>query len=104
MINARLVQDPYSKNQSSDKLKHNRLGPFRILELIDRSALCLDLPGHSRIHLVVNISHTSLYLAQPSDIRKPLALPLPSVHSDYSDEYEPEYILAHRHSETVISF
>ena len=98
MFDARVFEDPYSKNQPSEKSKHKRLGPFRILELVGSNAVRLDLPGHSRIHPVVNVSHTSPYFAQPSDIRNPLGLPLPPVHPEYLDEYYSEAILAHRTS------
>ena len=91
-----LWKDTYARPQASQTPSAKRFGPFRILELIGRNAIRLDLPSHCKIHPVVHVSHTRPFIQQPSDIGKILSKrpdPIPAV---VEMEYEVEKILKHR--------
>ena len=95
-INKSLFKDSYSKSQVSDKLSARRFGPFKVLELIGKNAVRLELPSHVKIHDVINVFHTVPYSEQPEDISAP-EVPVPEpVPTDDGDEYIVEEILNHR--------
>ena len=68
-----LWKDTYARSQASEKLSAKRFGPFRILELIGRNAIRLDLPSHCKIHPDVDVCRTRAFIQQPSDIGKTLS-------------------------------
>jgi hypothetical protein len=73
-----LFYDAYSKSQESNKLSAKRFGPFRIVALIGKNAVKIDLPEHLKIHPVVHVIHTTPHHAQPADISSPVpVLPAP---------------------------
>lgn len=39
------------------KLRDNKWGPFRILKMVGRQAMRLELPPSSRVHPVISILH-----------------------------------------------
>lgn len=70
--------DPYIMEQKSPKLAAKRIGPFRITKLVGRNAVKLELPLMSRAHPLINVSSTTPYQVQPSDISfRNLKYPLP---------------------------
>ena len=58
-LNKSLFNDAYSKSQESEKLSAKRFGPFKVVELIGRNAVRLELPDHFKIHPVVHVIHTT---------------------------------------------
>ena len=57
-ISKSLLKDAYSKAQESDMLTSKRFGPFKILRLIGKNAVEIDLPSHLKIHKAINVMHT----------------------------------------------
>ncbi len=97
MLDTAVVEDPYSRERPSVKLKYKRIGPFKIIRLIGRNAVELLLPSTLRIHPVVNVSHTTRHFEQTSDIRSETTnTPLPPINPAYPDEFEVDRILRHR--------
>lgn len=96
-ISRSLFRDAVSRAQSSDKLGSKRFGPFKILELVGKNAVCLDLPSNIRLHPVVHVSHTTPHKSQPPSMSQPVP-PRPDPVPDDAGEllFEVERILAHR--------
>lgn len=95
-ISKSLFKDAYSKSQVSDKLSAKRFGPFKVLELIGKNAVRLELPDHVKIHEVVNVMHTVPYHKQPVDISGSVVDkpdPVPAVEGT---EFVVDKILSHR--------
>lgn len=91
-----LFMDAYSRSQESAKLRAKRFGPFRIVELVGKNAVKLELPDHLRIHPVVHVIHTTPHYDQPLDISSPVPVRPTPVPTALGPEYEVESILAHR--------
>ncbi len=95
-INKSLFKDAYSKSQASDKLSAKRFGPFKVLELVGKNAVKLELPKHFKIHDVVNVMHTVPFHKQNSEIAPPVVNrpdPVPTIEGT---EYIVDKILKHR--------
>lgn len=89
--------DALSKHQPSEKLAAKRFGPFKIIQLIGKNAVRLDLPSHIRVHPVVHVEHTKRFYPQPSDISHQMTQPqAPIITADGSPEYVVDKIIAHR--------
>ncbi len=96
MVKRHVLRDPYSKSQQSRKLAAKKIGPFAIEELVSKNAGRLKLPESFRAHLVVNVTHTEPYYAQPEEISSLKETPRPAVdHLTGPEEYV-EKILQHR--------
>ena len=91
-----LFKDEYAKSQPKDKLTARRFGPFKIIKLIGKNALKLELPSHLKIHSTVHVSHTRPFVKRLSDIDNPLPPPPEPVMKDQGAEYQVEKILKHR--------
>jgi hypothetical protein len=91
-----LFMDAYSRSQESAKLSAKRFGPFKIVDVIGKNAVKLELPAHLRIHPVVHVIHTTPQYTQPADISSPVPVRPDPVPTDLGPEYEVEAILAHR--------
>ena len=91
-----LFMDAYSRSQESAKLTAKRFGPFRIVALIGKNAVKLELPDHLRIHPVVHVIHTKPHYEQPLDISSSVPVRPTPVPTALGPEYEVESILAHR--------
>jgi hypothetical protein len=79
----------------SRKLAERRLGPFRIAEIVSKSAVRLDLPPHLRtIHPVFHVS--LLEPVSSDDIPGRRQAPPPPVEAEGELEWEVESILASR--------
>ena len=89
--------DAVTKQQKSKKLGVRRYGPFKILALIGKNALRLDIPENIRCHPVVQVEHTTPHREQPADIALDIPVrpdPVPDSTGELS--FEVEAILAHR--------
>ena len=96
-IEKELFKDAIAKAQKSNKLGAKRFGPFTILELIGKNALCLDLPPNMKLHPVDHALHTRPFIEQPADISQPITLrPEPVPDSDGSPLFKVDEILHHR--------
>ena len=95
-INKSLFTDAYAKSQDSSKLTARRFGPYRILKLIGKNAVKIELPAHLKIHPVIHVAHTKPHYVQPHDIAIPVPERSAPVPTPLGDEYVVEEILAHR--------
>lgn len=96
-ISKKLFTPAASSIQPSKKLGIQRYGPFRILELIGKNAIRVDLPDSIRIHPVIHVEHTTRRRSQPDAIRTEE----PTAAQPFTDEkgelvLEVSEILAHR--------
>lgn len=99
LLSTSVFRDHYTRGRPSSKLNVRRIGPFRILELIGKNAVRLELPNTMKIHPVVNVSHTVPYIAQPGDISHAKEdAPPPFIPDQGEPEYDIEGILHHRKS------
>ena len=92
-----LFRDAIAKAQRSRKLSARRFGPFRIIELVGKNALHLDLPSNVKLHPIINVDHTTQYKSQSNDIAlqiPPRPAPIPDVHGTML--FEVDQILKHR--------
>ncbi len=91
-VRKELLMDAYARSQPSAK----RYGPFKMLQLIGKNALKLDLPPNVKVHPVFNVSFTFPYHEQPLDIGNSLPeTPVP-VQTPDGPEFVVEEILSHR--------
>lgn len=65
------------------KLAPQRIGPYRILEVVSPVAYRLDLPASRRIHNVINIDHLTAAPSTPDPFGRspPSHVPAPAEHS-----------------------
>lgn len=96
LVDKMVLLDAYSRNRPSAKLQDKRLGPFKIIALIGKNALKLELPAAIRAHPVINVSFTRPYFRQPPDLSKPKPDPPPPVILPSGPEEYVERILRHR--------
>lgn len=59
-LNSRYFSDPEQERRSKNRPHAKRFGPLRILELVDRNAVRLDLSAVMKIHPVVHEEHTRM--------------------------------------------
>lgn len=91
------MPDAVSRQQDPRKLGAQSYGQFKILELIGKNALKLDLPPHLRAHNVIHVEHTKPFIMQPHDIARGVTeQPIPVQANAGTLLYEVEEILAHR--------
>ncbi len=69
MIKTSAFKNHYAKARPSSKLSTKSIGPFKILGLVGKNAIRLDLPPTMKVHPVINVSHTSPFHEQPSDTK-----------------------------------
>lgn len=93
-LERRHFTDSVCKAQVSKKLGSKRFGPFLVVELIDKNAVCVDLPSHIRAHDVVHVDHTKLFREQPGEIAN--AKPVPAFDAQGHPFVEIGAVLAHR--------
>jgi transposase InsO family protein len=83
----------YSTDRPTKKLDHKWLGPFKVLKIISRAALKLQLTAKERgIHPVVSASNVRKYHADRISERPTYQMPGPTL-VDGEEEYEVEEIL-----------
>lgn len=92
-----LFTDSSSAARSSQKLCVRLVGPFKILEIINKNALRLELPKDISIHPIVHVEHTTKAHEQPIDIRMfPDEKTEPFIDEHGDTVIEVSEILAHR--------
>ena len=96
MLSTASYKDAFSRTRPSLKLLPRFIGPFKILELIGKNAVRLNLPNTMHVHPVINVSHTKPYHDQPDDIRLQTAEPPPPIIGHLGEEYEVDRVLNHR--------
>ena len=82
-----------SLTQGMHKLRDNKWGPFKILEMVGSQAARLDLPPTSRVHPVISIVHLQRFL---EDTFGRLCKPPPAAVIDGVDACEVQYIFGER--------
>lgn len=90
------MSSPGTKKESA-KLGAKRFGPFKILELVGKNAVRLELPDCARIHPTFHVEHTCPYRTQPDDIcTLGGERPEPVIWEDGDVQCVLEAILSHR--------
>ena len=64
-LKSALFMNAFPRSQESSKLRAKRFGPFRIVELVGKNSMKLELPDHLRIHPVWHFIHTTPHFDQP---------------------------------------
>lgn len=96
MVSSKVLTDPYSRSQASQKLKARRIGPFKISELVGKNAIRLELPAHSKAHPVINLCHTKEFVEQPSDLENSDQGTIQEIQGELGPEKYVECIIKHR--------
>jgi hypothetical protein len=87
----------YSTDRPTKKLDHKWLGPFKVLKIISRAALKLQLTAKERgIHPVVSVSNIRKYHSDRIPERPTYQMPGPTLING-EEEYEVEEILDSNH-------
>ena len=89
MIKTSSFKDHYTKAGPSSKLSAKSIGLFKILGL-GKILIRIDLPPTMKVHPVINVSHTSPFKKQPSDIGAERQVPPSPIK-----EYKIEQVLQH---------
>lgn len=79
--------------QGMHKLKDNKWGPFKILEMVGSQAARLELPPSSKVHPVISTLHLQRFV---EDRFGRLCKPPPTVVIDGEDAWEVEYLFGER--------
>lgn len=96
MIRTSSFRDHFSRARPSEKLRSKWIGPFKIIKLVGKNAVRLELPTTMRIHPVVNVSHTKPYFDQPEDLSSTIERPPPPVIGPLGPAYEIDRVIQHR--------
>lgn len=96
-LDKKYFTDVVYRSQTSKKLGAKYFGPFKIIELVGKNAIGIELPPQIRAHYVVHVEHTKKFVSQPREI----AAELPKVaHLQVEDKGEQVIdigkILAHK--------
>ena len=67
-INNFLFKDAYYRSKKSDKLTSKQFWAFKIVHLIGKNAVEIELSDDPKTHNVGNVIHTVQYNEKPSDI------------------------------------
>lgn len=96
-LSTKLITTAASNAQASAKLGVQCYGPFRILELIGKNAVLVELPHSIRIHPVIHVEHTSRRRRQSKNIAKKERKPAePFVEEKCELVVEVDKIISHR--------
>ena len=85
---------PEERDRQLPKLRHERVGPYKIKRRIRENAYELELPPQSRAHSVINASYLWPYVVDPDSVRA--HDPPPLITTSTGDYYTVESILDHR--------
>ena len=80
----------------SAKLDYKKVGPFRIVDIINENALRLEIPPTWKIHNVFHVSLLEKFIKNPFPNRDQEPKNIPPVIIHGSPEYEVDYIVASR--------
>lgn len=67
-LDKRYFTDAVYEAHTSQKLSTKRFGPFKVLYLIEKNSIHIELPDSICAHDVVHFKHTKLHCFQPLDI------------------------------------
>ena len=81
------------RSEGTAKLQPKWLGPFKLLRMVGTQAAELELPSTMRIHDVFHVSLLKPYVLSPGESTNP-----PVVYVDGDQEFDVEFIRAHRGS------
>lgn len=96
-LSRKLFNDASSTARPSQKLCVRRVGPFKIVEIINRNAVKNDLPPDISIHPVVHVEHTARAYHQPDHIHASCPERARPFINDIGEEViDVQAILAHR--------
>lgn len=88
---------PTAKRSSSQNYPLGRHDPFKVVKLVGRNAIRLELPSYIRIYPVVHVSRTKHHREQPADIaQKVRTTPVPVVSTAAVPLFKVDRILSHR--------
>ena len=93
--NKTLFTDEYTKSQDSAKLNVKRFGPYRIVQIIEKNAVKLELPARLKIRPVIHVAHTKTHYFQPQDIAIHIPERPAPVQTSLGDDYVVEKTIAH---------
>jgi len=102
LVRADALLTPEERDRQPPKLRHDRVGPYKIKRRIRENAYELELPPHSRAHAVINASYLWPYVVYPDPFRT--QEPPPVVTTPTGDYYTVESILDHRHAAQGLEF
>lgn len=91
-LSRKYFTDALSKTQPSRKLGVQRYAPFKVLELVGKHSIRLDLPPYITVRPVVHVEHTSRVIIPPHS----LAQPRPSRLTPIIQEDGMQLIFVHR--------
>lgn len=96
-LSRKLFTDSSSSARPCPKLSVRRVGPFRIVGIIGKTAVRLDLSHNIKIHPVVHVEHTARAFKQPKEISQPrLERGRPFINDIGERVIKVSKILAHR--------
>jgi transposase InsO family protein len=95
MISRDLTTPPYLKSRQNRALQDRWHGPYKILQLIGKNAVKVELPNNMRIHPVISTAFIKLY-NESTQFENRIKEPSPPVVIDNHLEYEVDNILNSR--------
>lgn len=96
-LSKKLFVDASSAARPSQKLSVQKIGPFTVLEVINKNVVRLDLPDNIKIHTVIHVEHTARAIEQLSDISNPAPEPArPFINEHGEQVIQVDKILSHR--------
>jgi hypothetical protein len=88
---------PFLQTKGSKELRSKYIGPFRILRKISPTSYELDLPGHIKMHPIINVEYLEQYHESPAEFAGRVApRPEPILNPDMEPEYELAEIRGHK--------
>ena len=99
-----MIRDEIKTKRACEKLSEKRLGPFRIVRVINDVAFQLDLPANSQLHPVFHTSFLAPYT--PNDIPNRRQPPPPpySLDDDGEELYEVDHIVDARRNGNSVEY
>lgn len=98
MVALGAFRDALQDGRTCAKLGPKYSGPYKVLELIGKNALRVDLPATTRQHNVINISKIKRYTPNDDELfpARALTRPAPVVDEQQQERYEVERIVGAR--------
>lgn len=97
LLSTKHTNPPFLQTKGSKKLRSKYIGPFRILRKISPTSYELDLPGHIKMHPIINVEYLKQYHESPAEFAGRVApRPEPILNPDMEPEYELAEIRGHK--------
>lgn len=87
------------RSEGTPKLQPKWLGPFKLVRMVGTQAAELELPSTMKVHDVFHVSLLKPFTASPGELINP-----PVVYVDGDQEFDVDYIRAHRGSKRTQEF